>query len=41
MYKEVCKDYLQDFYDTSFKMLETCCGECWCCTRKKTNFRQI
>ena len=31
----VGKNRLKNHYTKSFKELSSCCGECWCCRRKR------
>lgn len=31
----VDRKYLTDLYNLSLSTFEDCCGECWCCIRKK------
>ena len=35
MYMLVGRKYLEEYYNSSFKQFENCCGVCWCCIRKK------
>ena len=39
MFMIVGRKYLEEYFNSSFKQFENCCGECWCCFFKKTNFR--
>ena len=32
----VGRKYLDEYYSSSFKQFEICCGVCWCCFLKKS-----
>ena len=32
----VGRKYLEEYFNSSFKQFENCCGECWCCLKKKS-----
>ena len=34
MYMIVGRKYLEEYYNSSFRMFENCCGVCWCCIKK-------
>ena len=36
MFMIVGRKYLDEYYSSSFKQFEICCGVCWCCFLKKS-----
>ena len=36
MYMIVGRKYLEEYYNSSFKQFENCCGVCWCCIGQKS-----
>ena len=34
MYMIVGRNYLEEYYNSSFRMFENCCGVCWCYIKK-------
>ena len=36
MYMIVGRKYLEEYYNSSIKQFENCCGVCWCCIGQKS-----